>query len=76
MCDPYNIWNGKTFQFTLKKITKIVFEKDDYSIPDKFKKIENDIVKRVTADNMPNVKGIRVLFDCHGIKRMKNRDQK
>ena len=63
MCDPYNIWNGKTFQFTLKKITKIVFEKDDYSIPDKFKKIENDIVKRVTADNMPNVKGIRVLFD-------------
>ena len=30
MCDPYNIWNGKTFQFTLNKITKIVFEKDDY----------------------------------------------
>lgn len=63
MQDPCNVWNGKAFQFTLKKITEIISEKNECSIPDKFKAVENDIVNRVTADNMPAKKGVRVLFD-------------
>ncbi len=63
MYDPYNVWDGKKFQFTLDKILKIVFGEDDYSISEKFEKIRHDKVKRIAADNLPAVKGLRVLFD-------------
>ena len=62
MNDPYNIWNGEKFEFTLNKICKIIY-KGTFKIPDKFKAIADISVKRIMADNISEKSGIRVVFD-------------
>lgn len=63
MKDPFKVWNGEKFEFTLNKILNIVLENKDYEIPNAFKSIADEVVNRVTADNMPTKTGIRIVFD-------------
>lgn len=61
--DPFEVWNGEKFQFTLKKLCDIIFNGREYTMPRAFVKIQDRIIDRVTADTMPAAKGMRVVFD-------------
>lgn len=61
--DPFGVWNGEKFQFTLKKLCDIIFNGREYTMPKAFAKIQDRIIDRVAADTMPAVKGLRVVFD-------------
>lgn len=61
--DPLKVWDGQRFVFTLKKLCKIIFGDNQYSLPAKFHDIADKPIKRVMADNMVEKNGIRVVFD-------------
>lgn len=61
--DPYQVWDGEKFQFTLNKICRIIYGRDDFALPEALRPIADEPVARVMADNMPNTSGVRVVFD-------------
>ena len=61
--DPYQVWDGEKFRFTLNKICRIIYGSDDFTLPEKLQAIADEPVSSVAADTMPNKSGIRVVFD-------------
>lgn len=62
--DPYQIWDGKKFRFTLRKLCSIIYEGEKYhELPDGLKPLADKPVTRVMANSMPEKKGLRVTFD-------------
>lgn len=61
--DPFGVWNGEKFEFTLKKLCDIIFNGRKYTMPKAFVSIQDKVIDRVTADTMPATKGHRVVFD-------------
>lgn len=77
--DPFGVWNGEKFEFTLKKLCDIIFNGRPYTMPAAFQNIQDKPLSYVSADKMPELKGLRVVFDlswnvdpAESEKRIKN----
>ncbi len=62
--DPYQVWDGTKFQFTLRKLCAIIYEGGTArELPETLRPLADKPVARVMACSMPAKKGLRVTFD-------------
>lgn len=63
MSDKYNVWNGKRFVFTINKLCGIIFDDDNFPLPEGIKVIADKALSEVIPDKARKKNGIRVVFD-------------
>ena len=63
MKDPYGVWTGEKFQFTLDKLCRIINGGKPMTLPPALAEKADRPVARVAADTMVAKSGLRVVFD-------------